>query len=308
MTKRIRLSLPAYAENLTLVRQFVENFIEGTAFGNRSFEIQLVISEACTNVIRHAYDDPKASSLVTIYGSMTLFTLTLTVKDTGNGLVGSEREIEFPGDGGYGITLMRNLTDRFCLEASPGHGTTVNLTFHRSLIPAVLTQRRTLVTAMGIVLLTGGVEFGAAVRSAPPESSFYPARLVVESVVLKAPVGSVNRVDLALAMAEVHLDECEQAYRDGKFGSLDKAFEPVLKDIDLVDDQYRKLPIPDQYRTLRKLRSLQARLIKISGDDLLRADRDKQPTTLINFQVLLGRAVDITGHILEARASGGEQI
>ncbi|MCL5292184.1 MAG: ATP-binding protein [Actinobacteria bacterium] len=309
LVKRIRLSLPANGMNLTLIRKFIDKFIEGTPFEDRSNEIKVAMSEASTNVIRHAYDDKHTSSLITIYGSMTPFSLFLAVKDTGKGLTVSEKEVEFPGDGGYGIMLMRKLCDRFTCETVPGFGTTVNLTFYRPLVPAQLKRPRTIVAlAAALVLVAFGSSLIAS-SNALPGSSLYALRESAESIVLGLPISNLNKLDLELDFIERHLEEYERFYGEQKFGLLGKSLDQVKKHIKTVSVQYKSIQAADQYRVRWEIKKLRNRMLSVYQKNRSAGLRD--PKYLEDFRWVESVKADVesaTEEILAEQATGGTKI
>src|SRR3954468_14455817 len=57
----VRLALPARARNIAVVRRALEAIAEELALPRRLVEdMRLAVTEACTNVVRHAYTDGEA--------------------------------------------------------------------------------------------------------------------------------------------------------------------------------------------------------------------------------------------------------
>ena len=57
----VRLSLPAQPRNIAVVRRALEAIAEELALPRRLVEdMRLAVTEACTNVVRHAYDGDEA--------------------------------------------------------------------------------------------------------------------------------------------------------------------------------------------------------------------------------------------------------
>jgi serine/threonine-protein kinase RsbW/stage II sporulation protein AB (anti-sigma F factor) len=95
---------------------------------DRLDDIALVVTEAATNVVLHAYRDLGGGPL---YAAATLagHTLTVTVADHGRGLA---PRIDSPGLG-FGMPLMAQLTDRLHVTSNPsGSGTRVVATFQHA--------------------------------------------------------------------------------------------------------------------------------------------------------------------------------
>jgi serine/threonine-protein kinase RsbW len=86
--------------------------------------VALVLTEACSNVVRHAY--PDTAGELTLAAWVDDDELILVVADEGIGLDGETR---CPGLG-LGLSLMRELTD--ATITSDAHGTDVRLRFPRT--------------------------------------------------------------------------------------------------------------------------------------------------------------------------------
>src|SRR3954453_18545203 len=98
----VRLALPARARNIAVVRRALEAIADELALPRRLVEdMRLAVTEACTNVVRHAYaegDAPHASALrVDLLPQANA--MRVTVEDHGPGLAPS------PGLGGPGPGL-----------------------------------------------------------------------------------------------------------------------------------------------------------------------------------------------------------
>ncbi|HEY3192209.1 MAG TPA: ATP-binding protein, partial [Solirubrobacterales bacterium] len=62
----LRLALPATADNVMVVRQAVAGLGEALSLsGSRIADLKTVVTEACNNVVLHAYDDEPGPLLVT---------------------------------------------------------------------------------------------------------------------------------------------------------------------------------------------------------------------------------------------------
>jgi serine/threonine-protein kinase RsbW len=120
----IRLTLPARAENVAVVRHVVAALAEALALpAGLVDDIRLAVTEACTNVVRHAYlgEEGPLDVVVTPDGDR----LRVVVADRGRGLRPN------PGsDGpGLGLPLIAALTDTFEIEHAPGAGTRLSMSF-----------------------------------------------------------------------------------------------------------------------------------------------------------------------------------
>jgi serine/threonine-protein kinase RsbW len=115
----VRLSLPAHARNIAVVRRALEAIAEALALPHRLIEdMRLAVTEACTNVVRHAYagreaDDDSAMRVDLLPRERGML---VVVEDRGRG-VGPSPDGRGPG---LGLPLIAALTSR--LEVSHGAG------------------------------------------------------------------------------------------------------------------------------------------------------------------------------------------
>ncbi|MHB0998536.1 MAG: ATP-binding protein [Armatimonadota bacterium] len=89
--------------------------------------MKLVITEACTNVVRHAYDRP---ALYEVGLEYNVDMVMITVKDYGRGFDVKELPVPIhgmPQAGGYGISFMKKDSSNIIIESTPEDGTTVKI-------------------------------------------------------------------------------------------------------------------------------------------------------------------------------------
>jgi serine/threonine-protein kinase RsbW len=132
----VRLTLPAQPRNIAVVRRALEAIAEELALPRRLIEdMRLAVTEACTNVVRHAYDDAGRDDA----GAMRVELLPnqhgmdVIVEDRGRGL-GPSPDARGPG---LGLPLIAALTSS--LEVSPGtnhHGSRIAMSFAPASIEA----------------------------------------------------------------------------------------------------------------------------------------------------------------------------
>lgn len=120
MTKEcITLEVPAQLTYLRVIGQLSNglfNTLEPFK-GNEElkYDLELIISEACTNVIKHAYPDiysPGKLRLVICFDSSSMI---IQVIDYGPGFEIEEIEepdLEYPQEGGLGLFIIRQLVDK----------------------------------------------------------------------------------------------------------------------------------------------------------------------------------------------------
>jgi serine/threonine-protein kinase RsbW len=121
----VRLSLPARAENVAVVRHVLGAFAEAMQLPPELVEdIRLAATEACTNVVRHAYregEDGPIDVLIQPDGDR----LELVVSDRGQGL-GPSADVGGPG---LGLPLIAALADSVDLRELPVHGSRIAMSF-----------------------------------------------------------------------------------------------------------------------------------------------------------------------------------
>ena len=124
----VRMTLPARPEGVAVVRQALAGMADALDFDAAVLaDMKMAVSEACTNVVVHAYDDSDG----TIEVEMTADEagLTIRVRDYGSGIqpqVNRSREVPALG---LGLPLIAALSDAFELHGSAGQGTEVRMTF-----------------------------------------------------------------------------------------------------------------------------------------------------------------------------------
>ena len=120
----VRLNLAARAEQVVLVRSVVGALAVSLGFPERVVhDVRLAVTEACTNVVRHAYDG--APGRLDVAATAGRDALTVTVADHGSGL--RPRGDSEPG--GLGLPLMAALAESVEIDETDGKGTTVRLSF-----------------------------------------------------------------------------------------------------------------------------------------------------------------------------------
>jgi serine/threonine-protein kinase RsbW len=122
----LHLTLPATAENVIVVRQAVAGL--GEALGlpaSRIADLKTVISEACNNVVLHAYDgEPGPLEVTAEPGSGEL---EVQVADRGKGF--RPRADEGHPSLGLGLPLIAALSDSFEISGGVGKGSRTTIRF-----------------------------------------------------------------------------------------------------------------------------------------------------------------------------------
>jgi serine/threonine-protein kinase RsbW len=120
----IRLTLPARPTNVAVVRHVVAALAESIALPPQLVEdIRLAVTEACTNVVRHAYRGGDGPLEVLIEPKAGC--LTVVVSDRGPGIQPNP-DSEGPG---LGLPLIAALSSSLEIDHSPSRGSTLSMSF-----------------------------------------------------------------------------------------------------------------------------------------------------------------------------------
>lgn len=127
MRPDMELTLAARAENIAIVRHALGGF--GEAFDvpeSTLSDIRLAVTEACANVVVHAYPDGPAGPMEVV-ASMDDEALTVLVRDWGRGI---RPRPDSPGLG-LGLSLIAALAESVQLGHDSEKHTEVRMTFAR---------------------------------------------------------------------------------------------------------------------------------------------------------------------------------
>lgn len=128
MTPDMELSLPARAENIPLVRHAFGALGEAIAVDEQLLsDLRMAVTEACANVVVHAYPDGDAGPL-DVCATLREDELTVVVRDEGPGIG------PHPGSPGLGLglPLIASLTESVQLGRDEHERTEVRMTFSLS--------------------------------------------------------------------------------------------------------------------------------------------------------------------------------
>ena len=121
------LSMPARAEGVGVVRQALAGMADALAFDAAVLsDMKMAVTEACTNVVVHAYDEEAGQLEVAMLAGDE--DLTIVVRDHGAGIQPKPARTEPPALG-LGLPLIAALSDAFELRGTAGQGTEVRMTF-----------------------------------------------------------------------------------------------------------------------------------------------------------------------------------
>jgi serine/threonine-protein kinase RsbW len=125
LSSDVRLTLPARPENVAVIRHVLGAFAEALRLPSELVEdMRLAVTEACTNVVRHAYQDGDPGPIDVVIrpnGDR----LDLIVEDHGQG-IGPSADVSGPG---LGLPLIAALADSVELEQRPTRGARVAMSF-----------------------------------------------------------------------------------------------------------------------------------------------------------------------------------
>ena len=123
----VRLTMPARAEGVGVVRQALAGMADALAFNAAVVaDMKMAVTEACTNVVVHAYDGDEGTLEVEMLADDT--SLTIVVRDWGTGIQPRPHRREAPALG-LGLPLIAALSDSFELRGSTNSGAEVRMTF-----------------------------------------------------------------------------------------------------------------------------------------------------------------------------------
>jgi anti-sigma regulatory factor (Ser/Thr protein kinase) len=179
----VEFSLPARPESIPLVRHALAGLAEALDMSpSEVADLKTVVTEACTNVVVHAYPGATEPGPLQVNAWPEGRCLVVAVRDFGAGIRPladvENRSLRL------GLPLIAALTDSFEISGGPGHGTEVTMR----------------------VLLTGNG--GAPVAEAPERLD--ETRIRLPSGDLLAPVLS-RVISMFAARAELSVDELSDA-------------------------------------------------------------------------------------------------
>jgi len=128
------ITIHSRVEEIDEARRWVTEQVRAAGLGDDPVgEIELALTEALANVIEHSYagsGDREIVVDVEVGGDA----LAVSVRDWGRAFdPGSyaARDLDDPGEGGYGVFLMEQLMDNVTREPQPDGGTLLTLTKSR---------------------------------------------------------------------------------------------------------------------------------------------------------------------------------
>jgi serine/threonine-protein kinase RsbW len=128
----VRLTIPAKAEYITLVRLALSGFSRLRPLSEEVLgDLKLAVTEACTNSVRHGYENGEGT--VEVLYELRPDRFVVEVSDDGPGFDASgDRSTEDNlAEGGLGIAIIRALSDEFeAGERTNGRGSKLRFVKH----------------------------------------------------------------------------------------------------------------------------------------------------------------------------------
>lgn len=129
----VRLTIPAKAEYITLGRLALTGLARARLVPEEALaDLKVALSEACSNVVRHAYRDGRDGAVEIRY-ELEPDRIAIEVSDEGIGFEGTlSGSGEDLSEGGLGIAIIRALSEEFEVGKRPD-GAGVRLRFVKHL-------------------------------------------------------------------------------------------------------------------------------------------------------------------------------
>jgi anti-sigma regulatory factor (Ser/Thr protein kinase) len=122
----VHLALPSRADNVVIVREILNALAEKVEFTDSLDDVKAAVSEACNNVVVHAYPDAEGPMEVDL--CVRRGELIAIVRDFGVGTVTGLADDESPGRG-IGLAVIEALAADVQLRARPQYGVEMQMTF-----------------------------------------------------------------------------------------------------------------------------------------------------------------------------------
>jgi serine/threonine-protein kinase RsbW len=124
----IRLSLSNRPENVALVRQMLAGVAEAVGLdGNDLNDISTAATEACNNVVLHAYEGAEGPLEIDVHASSG--DIEVVVRDRGGGIRPQLRSSQASSGIGLGLSVIQALTARAEFRDTEDEGTEVRMAF-----------------------------------------------------------------------------------------------------------------------------------------------------------------------------------
>ncbi len=203
----VHLLVPAQTENVSLIRHALAGFGEALGMDEEaSNNLKTALTEACNNVVIHAYD-PEEEGILEVAANEAEGALEITVRDYGHGfrprLAAGPQTMSLR----LGLPLIAALTSALELSTDAGGGTTVRLRvpIHTDTTEAAEEPKRPAQQEAGSSILSVAHDDLAAVI----------VSRVIGSIAARAEM-SVDRFSDALLLGDAISSAGGHRFRDGK--------------------------------------------------------------------------------------------
>lgn len=128
------ITITSETERIDVARRWMANLARAAGVDDDVIsEIELVLTEALANVMAHAYaGEPDREIRLTVV--IDEDRVNLSVRDWGRAFdrtTYAQRDLDDPGEGGYGVYLIEQLMDQVGRETQQDGGTLLTLTKNR---------------------------------------------------------------------------------------------------------------------------------------------------------------------------------
>jgi serine/threonine-protein kinase RsbW len=124
----VLLTLPARPEGVGVVRQALAGMADALDFDTAVLaDMKMAVTEACTNVVVHAY--PEEQGMLEVEMLAAENGVTIVVRDHGFGIHPHAADTTARPALGLGLPLIAALSDAYELRGGAGAGTEVRMTF-----------------------------------------------------------------------------------------------------------------------------------------------------------------------------------
>jgi len=129
------LVIDSQVDELARARGWLTEHAHAAAIEERMLqEMNLVLSEACANVIRHAYKG-QAGQPIELHITIDDEKVVLQIRDQGipfDAGAYHPPDLDEPHEGGYGVFIIQSLMDEVNYDTSTGVGTTLRMVKYRN--------------------------------------------------------------------------------------------------------------------------------------------------------------------------------
>jgi anti-sigma regulatory factor (Ser/Thr protein kinase) len=198
----VRLNLSSRPENVLLVRQALRGLADMVALDAIELnDISTALSEACNNVVAHAYPGGTGPMDVEMTGSAD--GLELLIRDRGCGLQPHASE---PSEiGGIGIPVMLALADSVEFAGADGEGTDVRMRFATPKAARLAGEASSQDAAEEVLIGADGDQDGVYLAVGPPALASSVLARVLAAVAARAHL-STERIATTRPLAEQLVD------------------------------------------------------------------------------------------------------